>query len=74
VWRKRLATAELAYRDSSLELRNALRGNPESSPEVAEARERKSQARQEYLRILRIFTDLILRGKVPREGPSSEEP
>jgi len=64
MWRKRLVAAELAYKEASLELR-MLQEKEAGSQEIAAARERTSQARLEYLRILRIFTDLVLRGKLP---------
>ena len=68
VWRKRLADAEIAYRDASLALENALQIEGEGSSSAAEARDRKNGARVEYLRILRVFSDIVLRGKVPQPG------
>ena len=64
-WRKRLAAAELAFREASLAFDAAGEKQPADAQEIAAARERKAQARLEYLRILRIFTDLVLRGKLP---------
>ncbi len=69
-WRKRLSSAEAAYQSAAEELRLALlRSNgaaaTESSPEIDDARARKAAARSEYLRVLRVFTDLVLRGKTP---------
>jgi hypothetical protein len=67
-WRKRLAAAELAYHEAGLALRTALQEEaqrPGDPAAVADARERKERARLEYLRVLRIFTDLVLRGKLP---------
>jgi hypothetical protein len=67
-WRKKLSSAESEYQAASEELRQAvLRSNVDgaSVQEVDAARERKSRARREYLRILRVFTDLVLRGKSP---------
>lgn len=71
-WRKRLTAAEAAYQRASEELRLALlnrNGAVENAPEVVAARARKASTRAEYLRILRVFTDLVLRGK----SPSSNE-
>jgi hypothetical protein len=63
IWRKRLAEAENAYEQAAARLESAL---GEDSG-VAEARQRKQAARAEYLRLLRIFSDLVLRGKMPGE-------
>ena len=70
IWRKRLSAAEAAYQACTEELRLALvRRHAEASPEAEEqvrrAEAHKAEARREYLRILRIFTDLVLRGKSP---------
>jgi hypothetical protein len=68
IWRKRLAEAELAFKEASAALAAALkeqaRGSKDSA-HVAAARERKARTRLEYVRILRIFTNLVLRGKLP---------
>ena len=61
IWRKRLDEAESRYEDASLGLQAAL----SQDCGVAEARERKMTAHAEYLRLLRIFSDLVLRGKAP---------
>ena len=73
IWRQRLRSAEAAYQAAAEELRLALlrnnvAGAPDGSPDVDAARSRKAAARAEYLRILRIFTDLVLRGKSPSHG------
>jgi hypothetical protein len=70
IWRKRLCRAEVAYQDAAEELRLALQRKdgtaaPEIGPELRSARSRKTAAREEYLRVLRVFTDLVLRGKSP---------
>jgi hypothetical protein len=62
IWRKRLAAAELAYHQASRDLQNVPQ---EAGRSPDEARERKTEARLEYLRVLRIFTHLVLRGKLP---------
>jgi hypothetical protein len=69
-WRKRLSSAESAYQDAAEELRlTLLRKNasavPDCGPEVTAAAARKAAARAEYLRVLRVFSDLVLRGKSP---------
>jgi hypothetical protein len=61
IWRKRLEEAESRYEEAAVQLQSAMvegRGVPE-------AREQKMVARAEYLRLLRIFSDLVLRGKAP---------
>jgi len=73
IWRKRLSSAEAAYQAVAEELRLALLRNneaaaPDIGPEVAAAASRKAAARAEYLRVLRVFTDLVLRGKSPADG------
>jgi hypothetical protein len=61
IWRKQLEAAELKYEEASAQLQAAL----EQGYGVAEARQRKMLAQVEYLRILRIFSDLVLRGRDP---------
>jgi hypothetical protein len=68
VWRKRLADAETAFRDASLALENALQIEGEASSSAVATRDRKNGARVEYLRVLRVFSDIVLRGKLPRPG------
>jgi len=61
LWRGRLADAEAHYHiaDEDFQRLAASGGRAEG------ARAHKMQAREEYLRVLRIFTDLVLRGKSP---------
>jgi hypothetical protein len=66
IWRTRLEAAEKSYDEASVGLKAAL----VQGSGVAEARARKVTARAEYLRVLRIFSDLVLRGKAP--GPDAE--
>ena len=69
-WRQHLRNAESEYQRASEELRQAQIRNTQAAceTEVSRARERKASARSEYLRILRVFTDLVLRGKSPPDG------
>lgn len=72
-WRKRLSSAESAYQRASEELRLVLleqnsSAATDAAPEIVRARDRKAAARLEYLRVLRVFTDLVLRGKAPETG------
>jgi hypothetical protein len=70
-WRAKLSAAEHAYHDAAADLQillqehTSLAATPDLIPGLREARERKAAARAEYCRILRIFTDLVLRGKAP---------
>jgi hypothetical protein len=61
LWRGRLVDAETRYHvaDDDLQRLSA------SGCRTEGARAHKIQAREEYLRVLRIFTDLVLRGKSP---------
>jgi len=73
IWRERLCRAEAAYQAAAEELRLALlQRNGSAAPsrglEPDAARARKAAARAEYLRVLHIFTDLVLRGKLPPGG------
>ena len=61
IWRRKLAQAEVGYADAAAGLEHAIARNDG----VAVAVTRKRAARQEYLRLLRIFSDLVLRGKPP---------
>ena len=60
-WRRRLGEAEREYNDAVV----SLRGLEADSPAREAALKRRAEARENYLRILRIFTDFVLRGKEP---------
>ena len=61
LWRKRLTDAEARYHEADANLQRLTRTGERNEG----ARAHKMAAREEYLRILRIFTDLVLRGKSP---------
>lgn len=61
IWRIKLANAEVRYAEAAAGLAQALA----LDEGVAAAATRKRAARQEYLRLLRIFSDLVMRGKFP---------
>ena len=63
IWRKRLAAAELDFQQASVALKAALQEHDLAL--ITAAREKKTRTRLEYLRVLRIFTDLVVRGKAP---------
>jgi hypothetical protein len=61
LWRTRLGEAESRYHEADADLqRMAATGERTEG-----ARAHKLAARENYLRVLRIFTDLVLRGKSP---------
>jgi hypothetical protein len=61
LWRNRLAEAESRYHEADTELRHLSTAGIRTDS----AHAYKIAAREEYLRVLRIFTDLVLRGKSP---------
>lgn len=63
VWRKKLAEAEQKYRDGITAFVAASGGG--SPEEIAAAAKRRDEARQEFHRMLRIFSDLVIRGRSP---------
>jgi hypothetical protein len=69
-WRKQLVEAENKYEEAALQLQVAL----DEGCGISEARQRKMTARVEYLRLLRIFSDLVLRGKAPGRGGPPPQP
>jgi hypothetical protein len=70
IWRKQLEEAEKRYEKASFGLQTALA----QGSAVDEARQDKMTARAEYLRLLRIFSDLVLRGRAPDEGGNPRPP
>jgi hypothetical protein len=63
--RKRLAEAEIRYREAIQLHQEAIESGKDTAA-VAAAAERKSVARQECQRMLRVFSDLVVRGKQPK--------
>ena len=71
-WRLRLLEARERYDLAAGQYRNALQEQPEGlmpSPDdsLTRARQAKSRALAAYTRVLRIFTDLTVHGRVPEE-------
>jgi CheY-like chemotaxis protein len=73
-WRIRLQQAKSYYDGCSQQFRKVLADQnegllpaPDGSHAVRQARIHESAARQEYIRALRIFTDLIVGGKTPEQ-------
>src|SRR4051794_14141670 len=74
LWRTRLLECGAKYESCVAEFRKVLEeqrqvGTSAGGRSIAErnALLRKSVARKEYIRVLRIFTDLLVSGKVPEE-------
>jgi len=61
LWRKRLIDAESCLHDADTILQRLTTEGARTD----NARAERFAAREEYLRVLRIFTDLVLRGKSP---------
>lgn len=68
VWRQKLSDAEREYREAVRDLAGLQQSaGSVSDSDVHAATERRGATRQEYLRVLRIFTDLIVRGIRPKD-------
>jgi hypothetical protein len=73
LWRQRLREARLKYEEASKAFKATWGEHFESrltaDPTLAieRARNAESQALSEYMRVLRIFTDLIVNAKLPPE-------
>lgn len=66
VWRRRLDEAEHEYHAAIRSYAEAVDLN-QGQEAVTAAERRKAAAREEYQRLLRIFSDLIVRGKAPKQ-------
>src|SRR5260370_5648369 len=71
-WRLRLEETQGRYREAKEQYRKFLQAQPDGRPHspngaLALAREAESQARVEYTRVLRLFTELTVNGKMPEE-------
>jgi len=78
-WQERLRAARLQYDLASTESSRVIddqrrwpRPAPDGSASLRNARLKESAAREEYRRILRIFTDLTVYGKSPEPDPPDE--
>jgi hypothetical protein len=63
--RKRLAEAEQRYREAIQSHLEIVESRKDAAA-IAVAVERKRVARQEYHRLLRVFSDMVVRGKQPK--------
>jgi hypothetical protein len=71
-WRLRLEETRVHYRKATDQYRKLLQDQPAGRPQdpngaLALARQAESEARAEYARVLRVFTELIVNGKMPEE-------
>jgi hypothetical protein len=64
VWRQRLTEAERRHRDAIKAYVEAVESGGDEVA-IAAAAERRSAAREEYYRTLRVFSGIVLRGKPP---------
>jgi hypothetical protein len=73
IWRQRVRQARLRYEDASAAFRSTwgehfeTRLSADPMHAIQQARKVESQALTEYVRVLKIFTELVLRGKAPRD-------
>ena len=74
-WREKVRLACLRYEEAAKAFRATwhehLDERPMADPAFAieQARKVESEALAEYVRVLKIFSDLLLRGKIPEEPP-----
>ena len=71
LWRERLRDARLRYQQTAKEFAATWGGHfqmhliYDSSHAFRQARRVESKALEEYVRVLKIFTNLVLKGEVP---------
>ena len=70
-WRLRLEETQDHYREAKKQYRESLQAQPDGRPlcpsDLELARQAESRARVEFTRMLRIFTELTVHGKMPEE-------
>ena len=81
VWQAHVTAARRRYEEESrefsrltAEFQEGLYQTPDGGAVLHLARHRESLALNEYLRALKIYTDLVLKGVLPEEPPKSNEP
>jgi CheY-like chemotaxis protein len=75
-WRLRLEQCQQRYLTATTEYRRLLQEEPDGRPPspdsaLARARQAESETLKEYSRLLQIFTDLTLHGKLPDEAAAA---
>lgn len=71
-WRRRVEESQQRYQAATTEYRRLLQEEPDGRPHgpdsaLARARQEESDALMEYSRMLRVFADLTVHGKLPEE-------
>jgi hypothetical protein len=71
-WRLRLDEAHVHYRKATDQYRKSLQDQPDvrlhnPNGALAVARQAESEALAEYARVLQVFTELTMNGKIPDE-------
>jgi hypothetical protein len=71
-WRLRLEETQFRYREATNHYRKLLQERPDGTPhhpdrDLALARQAQAEALAEYIRVLRMFTELTVNGKMPEE-------
>jgi hypothetical protein len=71
-WRVRLEETQARYQKAAEQYRRLLQERPRGSSNdldgaLALARQQESEALAEYTHVLRLFTDLTVKGKMPEE-------
>jgi hypothetical protein len=77
IWRERLSVCRVTYQKAQAEFQatfqehlNDIADGLSADPSFAirQARQRETAALEEYMKVLRVFTDLFVYGKLPPEG------
>jgi hypothetical protein len=71
-WRERLEETQARYQKATEQYRRLLQEQPRGSSNDLDgplvfARQQEAEALAEYTRVLRLFTDLTVKGKMPEE-------
>jgi len=79
LWRERAKRAAYRYRQDADRLTDVLAVHPpyarieaDGAFAIRTARQRSLDSRKEYLRVLRVFVDLVTHGILPGEDPNSD--
>jgi hypothetical protein len=67
LWRARLKEAQECYHSSANKVRLLISASRSDRDALCNARQAQHEAITNYERVLRIFNDLILRGRIPEE-------
>jgi hypothetical protein len=73
IWREKLRTARDRYREATVAFQKTWDENfdlhlaVDPTHAIQQARKIESEALDQYVRVLKIYTDLVLHGKIPEE-------